>query len=128
MREVPVDVGTFLENVKGVVGIESVDDYDKPGEQSRTKEGVLKWKLQVLYKNPRIRKPDVVEIGFSANHDQLPDMADVGKGLHFRGLRAMLWEQGTRHGLSLACNEFSFGPWRSVEHPPADEDGVPIAA
>ncbi len=114
MREVDVDAGAFVEKVKGVVGIEPVEDYETEGKQSTTKDGVPKWKLQVLVKNPRVRKPEVVEVGFAAHSHELPDMADVGEGLYFRGLKAMLWEQGNRHGLAVSCQAFSFGPWTST--------------
>ncbi len=113
MREVPVDAGAFLANVGGVVAIEPVEDFETKNHATN-RDGVPKWKLQLLYKRPGVRKRDVIEVGFAAHEHALPAMSDAQKGLFFRGLRAMLWEQGGRHGLSLSCDEFSFGPWRSA--------------
>ena len=64
MRSVPVDIKTFTSHMLSPVGIDPVVDY-KTGEHRRDNNDVLKWKLTVLYQEPK-RKKELVEIGFSA--------------------------------------------------------------
>jgi hypothetical protein len=113
MRNVPVDINTFLTNVQSPVGFDPVVDLET-GEHRRNNDGVPRWRLTVLYQEPG-RKRELVEIGFAA--DQPPE-AEPGAQLLLRGLTARHWETtnayGTRSGMSLTADEIGFKPNRAT--------------
>lgn len=109
MRSIPVDINTFMTNIRGVSGIDPVTDFDT-GEHKRDKEGVKRWKLEVLYREPRMSKSEVVQVAFSA-HDE-PDVN--GGELVITGLVGRPWsnsnDYGHSSGVSLQADSVTFRP------------------
>ncbi len=65
MRSYPIDLAVIMANIENVVALDPVVDLDT-GEQRRDRNGVLRWKLTVLYKDPSAFKRELLEIGFAA--------------------------------------------------------------
>ena len=108
MNSVPVDPAVFDQGVMAVIAVEPVLDFNTQ-MQKTDREGAAKWRLQMLYKAPTARKPEVVEVGFSS-----PDQPQVAQGDRpvFAGLVARHWENtneyGTSSGLSLSAEKVTF--------------------
>ena len=115
MRNIPVDINAFMTNVISPVGFDPVVDFET-GEQRRTRDGVPRWRLSVLYQAPRQRK-ELVEIGFAA---QQPPEAEPGAELILAGLSVSYWETTgrngeTRSGMSLTVDDLGFKPARAAK-------------
>ncbi len=119
MKSVPVDPNEFDRNVMAIIGIEPVLDFDT-GQQKTDRDGAPKWRLQVLYKTPRQRKPDVEEIGFATA--DLPEPGPMDRPV-FVGLMARHWENtndyGTSSGISLSAETVTFRSPPSQQREPA---------
>lgn len=98
----------FDQCVRAVIDIEPVLDFDTQ-KQKTDKEGAAKWRLQLLYKAPNARKPEVVEVGFATTDRPSPAPTDRPV---FAGLVARHWENtneyGTSSGLSLSADKVTF--------------------
>jgi hypothetical protein len=109
VRNVPVDIPLFLSHVVAPVGIDPVTDFET-GEHRRNRDGVLRWKLTVLYQEPG-RKKELVEISFAA--PSAPE-AEPGAQVVLSGLVARHWETtneyGTNSGVTLAADTIGFQP------------------
>ncbi len=91
-----------------VIAVEPVLDFQTQ-TQKTDREGANKWRLQLLYKAPTARRPEVVEVGF-ASPDQ-PEPGPTDRPV-FAGLVARHWENtneyGTSSGLSLSAEQITF--------------------
>ena len=114
MRSIPVDIAAFLANVVTPVGFDPVVDY-QTGEHKRNRDGVPRWRLTVLYQEPK-RKKELVEIGFAAVD---PPDAEAGAELILQGLSAKHWETtneyGTSSGVVFTADSIGFKPSRRNE-------------
>lgn len=113
MKQIPIDLNEFNDNIKAFIGIEPVVDFDT-GEHRKDRDGRAKYRLQLLYKTARQRKPDVVEVGF-ASHEE-PQLHD-GTRPAFHGLIGRHWhnenEYGASSGVSLSAEAIDFTPRRA---------------
>ncbi len=102
-----------MSNVHTPIGFDPVVSYET-GEHRRDNNGVLKWKLTVLYQEPG-RKKELVEIGFSAA--ETPE-AKPDATLIIQGLVARHWENtnqyGTSSGITLSADTIGFKPPTAV--------------
>ena len=109
MRNIPIDIAAFLGNVVSPVGFDPVVNYET-GEQRRNNDGLLRWRLTVLYQEPG-RKKELVEIGFAAT---TPPEATPGAELILQGLVGRHWENtneyGTSSGVTLSADSIAFKP------------------
>ena len=125
-RNIPVDATVFDQMVRAVIDIVPVTEFDT-GEQKRTKDGVPKYRVQLLVATGA-RKPEVLEVNFAAI--QLPEF-DPAKRPVFVGLTVSAWENtneyGTSSGVSWSCEEVRFraAPQNGSK---ADADAQPVAA
>jgi hypothetical protein len=119
MRNVPVDINTFQINVIGPVGIDPVTDFET-GEHRRTRDGIPRWRLTLLYQEPGRRK-ELVEIGFAA---PTPPEAEPGAAVVLTGLVARHWETtndyGTSSGITLSADTVGFRPATRPGRPSAE--------
>ncbi len=108
MNPIPVDAAVFDQCVQMVVGVEPVLDFDSQAHKT-DRDGMPKWKLQLLYKAPNARKPEVVEVGFAAV--EVPDVSPTSRPL-FKGLVARHWsnenDYGYSSGVSLSAEQVGF--------------------
>jgi len=115
MNSVPIDPNVFDQCVIAVIGVEPVLDFDTDTQKVDRRTNAPKWRLQLLYKAPTARKPEVVEVGFAT-----AEVLEVNQGDRpvFSGLVARHWENtneyGTSSGLSLSAEEIKF---RSAPRP-----------
>jgi hypothetical protein len=95
--------------VLAVIGIEPVLDFDTDTQKVDRRTNAPKWRLQLLYKAPTARKPEVVEVGFAT--DEVLEVNPTDRPV-FTGLVARHWENtneyGTSSGLSLSADEIQF--------------------
>ena len=119
MNSVPVDPAAFDQSVRAVIDIEPVLDFDTQ-QQKTDREGAAKWRLQLLYKAPTARKPEVVEVGFATADRPNPGPNDRPV---FAGLVARHWENtneyGTSSGMSLSADTVTFRSPPSAKKEPA---------
>lgn len=110
MRSYPIDLAAFMPNVESVVALDPVVDLDT-GEQRRDRNGVLRWKLTVLYNDPTAYKRELVEIGFAS-----PTPLEPGPGdeLMLTGLSGRPWNRQNAYGFSsgfaLSAEQVAFKP------------------
>ena len=110
MRSYPIDLAVIMANIENVVAFDPVVDLDT-GEQRRDRNGVLRWKLTVLYKDPSAYKRELLEIGFAA-----PTALEPGPGdeLIMTGLSGRPWERqngyGFSSGFALSAESVAFKP------------------
>ena len=120
MNSVPIDPTVFDQCVRAVIDIEPVLDFDTQ-QQKTDREGAAKWRLQLLYKAPNARKPEVVEVGFATPDRPTPSPNDRPV---FAGLVARHWENtneyGTSSGLSLSAESVTFGSAPSSQRSKAE--------
>ncbi len=118
MRSYPIDLGVMMPNIESVVALDPVVDLDT-GEQRRDRNGVLRWKLTVLYKDPSAYKRELLEIGFASASPPEPGPGDE---LVMTGLSGRPWERtntyGTTSGFALSAESVNFKP-RSRREPAA---------
>ena len=119
MNSVPIDPAVFDQCVRAIIDIEPVLDFETQ-QQKTDREGANKWRLQLLYKAPNARKPEVVEVGFAT-----PDRPNPGPTERpvFAGLIARHWENtndyGTSSGLALSADTVTFRAPPSSRKEPA---------
>jgi hypothetical protein len=110
VRSYPIDSATILANTESVVALDPVVDIET-GEQRRDRNGVLRWKLTVLYNDPGGYKRELLEIGFAAN---TPPEPGPGDELVINGLAGRPWERqnayGYSSGFALSAEAISFRP------------------
>ena len=56
MNTYPLDTNVIMANIESVVALDPVVDMDT-GEQRRDRNGVLRWRLTVVYNDPGGYKP-----------------------------------------------------------------------
>ena len=115
MNQIPIDPAVFDQQLVMVVGCEPVVDFDT-GAQKTDKDNVPKWKLQVLYKTERARKPEVVEIGFATPTQ--PEFGPESRPV-FKGLVGRPWsnenQYGYSSGVALSAEQVGFRKPPSAE-------------
>jgi hypothetical protein len=118
VRSYPIDLGVMMPNIESVVALDPVVDLDT-GEQRRDRNGVLRWKLTVLYNDPSAYKRELVEIGFAA---ATPPEPGPGDELIITGLSGRPWNRQNSYGFSsgfaLSAEGVAFKP-RSRREPAA---------
>ncbi len=96
MNQIPVDAAMFDQCVLMVIGAEPVLDFETQAHKT-DRDGLPKWKLQMLYKAPMARKPEVVEVGFAAA--EVPELSPTSRPV-FKGLVARHWDNENAYGYS----------------------------
>ncbi|MEM9656351.1 MAG: hypothetical protein AAGA65_30005 [Actinomycetota bacterium] len=121
MNVVPVDPNVFDKSVMAVIGVEPVLDFDTEAQKVDRRTNAPKWRLQLLYKAPTARKPEVVEVGFAT--DEVLDINPTDRPV-FTGLVARHWENtneyGTSSGLSLSAEAITFRSAPSASRKPVE--------
>ncbi len=114
-----MDTAIFDQGVRAIIDIEPVLDFDTQ-MQKTDRDGAAKWRLQLLYKAPAARKPEVVEVGFATADRPNPGPDDRPV---FVGLMARHWENtneyGTSSGLSISADAVTFRSPPAAKREPA---------
>ena len=109
MNAFQIDSNWFTHNIKGLIDIEPVIDFDTK-QQKADRDGMPKWRLQLLFKTPDMRKPEVVEVNFATD-----EITRVEPGMAvpvFKGLTGRHWSNqnayGYSSGVSISADEIEF--------------------
>ena len=110
MRNFPIDINAFMAMLRGVSDIDPVVDRDT-GEHRTDRDGVPRWRLEVLVREPGQVRSQVVHIGFSSR--ERPVIDHTGE-LVITGLVGRHWENtnqyGTSSGVALSADTVAFKP------------------
>jgi hypothetical protein len=106
----PLDTAVIVANTESVVALDPVVDFDT-GEQRRDRNGVLRWKLTVVYNDPASYRRELLEIGFASA--TAPE-AGAGDELVMTGLSGRPWQRqnayGFNSGFSVSAETVAFRP------------------
>jgi hypothetical protein len=91
-----LDTATIMANIESIVALDPVVDLDT-GEQRRDRNGVLRWKLTVVYNDPASYRRELLEIGFAH-----PKALEPGPGdqLVMTGLSGRPWQRTNAYGFN----------------------------
>lgn len=108
MRNYPLDINALKAMIIATVSVDPVVEY-KTGEHKRDKEGIPKWRLEILVREPGTTRSEVDRINFSAHE---PPQITTPDELVLTGLTGRPWsnenDYGYTSGVAMSAKSVRF--------------------
>jgi len=110
MRNYPLDTNAIKANTIATVSVDPVVDFNT-GEQKRDKDGIPKWRLEILVREPGATRSEVDHINFAAHE---PPTATTPDEMVLTGLVGRPWsnenDYGHSSGVAMSAKSVRFQP------------------